>query len=222
MCEQARRSGYIHSGIWIIGFGLLVAACILIALSLPVPSPDGAGVMLWAESHRATLQLADELLVFSAPTILAAALVIYDKIKLKVPFRAAAMLALVIVLISGIMYTVFALGRLVYPVNGLSITPEIALLSASQVFAGLHFIALALVPFVLVVALVNGSRMVLAISGVVALLQIIGTYYADEISVPLAIMAMGALFGWSVMIGWMLARHGLNTNEEKTCETGRR
>lgn len=204
MRERAKRSGSIHSGIWITGFGLLVVSCILIALTLPMPSFDGAGVMLWAESHRATLQLADELLVVSAPTILAAVLVFYNKIKRKMPLRAAVMLALVIVLISGIMYTVFALGRLVYPVNGLSITPEIALLSASQVFAGLHFIALVLVPCVLVIALVNGSRMVLAISGIVALLQIIGTYYADEISVPLAIVAMSALFGWAIVTGRMV------------------
>ncbi|MGT2772452.1 hypothetical protein [Streptococcus marimammalium] len=199
MKHLKKRPFVTYSILWFLGFALLAIASILIAITLPMPSADASGVVLWAQKHRVILQLADELLVFSAPILLSAVLLLHRKINKQMPLQSSIMLALFIVLTIGIIYTVFALGRLVYPVNGLSLTHDIALLSASQLFAGLHLVSLALVPCVITIAFLSRSKIVGLVTVITALLQIIGTYYAEAISVPLAISAMFVLFVWSTI-----------------------
>ncbi|MCR8967872.1 hypothetical protein [Streptococcus zalophi] len=188
-----------YSILWLLGFGLLAVASILIAMTLPVKLADANGVILWAQKQQVILQLADELLVFSAPTLLSAVLLLHHKINKQMPLQSSIMLALFFVLTIGIIYTVFALGRLVYPVNGLSLTADLALLSASQLFAGLHLVSLALVPCVITIAVLSRSKIVGLATVITALLQVIGTYYAEAVSVPLAISAMIVLFAWSAL-----------------------
>ncbi|MBJ8325628.1 hypothetical protein [Streptococcus pacificus] len=200
MTHLKKRPFITYSILWLLGFALLMVSCILIVLTLPMPSTQASGVLLWAKQHQLTLQFADELLVFSAPTLLAAVLFFYEKIKKCKPVLSSLMLALFLVLTIGILYTVFSLGRLVYPVNGLSLTPELALMAASQVFAGLHLMALALVPCVIIVAIINNSRIVMFLSVLTSLAQIVGTYYAAEVSVPLVIIAMFVLSIWAVVV----------------------
>ncbi|MCU9533588.1 hypothetical protein [Streptococcus sp. CSL10205-OR2] len=194
-----KRPFVTYSILWLLGFGLLAVASILIAMTLPMPSADANGVILWAQKQQVILQLADELLVFSAPTLLSAVLLLHHKINKQMPLQSSIMLALFFVLTIGIIYTVFALGRLVYPVNGLLLTPDLALLSASQLFAGLHLVSLALVPCVITIAVLSRSKIVGLATVITALLQVIGTYYAEAVSVPLAISAMIVLFAWSAL-----------------------
>ena len=54
------------------------------------------------------------------------------------------------------------------------------------------------------VAIITKSRMIILTSVCVALLKVVGTYYADEVSVPLTLVSEVALFGWSIMMAaWM-------------------
>lgn len=202
--QGSRRILYVGSIVWLMGFGLLAAASVSIAMSLPIPSADVSGVMAWVQQHQTTFQIADEMLACGASMLLAVVVVLYGKLKKRHPVGMGVVLALGIVVAIGAFYAVMALGRLVYPVNGLPIDSATSVLSASQLFAGLHWMALALAACVIAVAIITKSRIIILTSVCVALLKIVGTYYAGAVSVPLTVVSEVALFGWSIMMtAWM-------------------
>lgn len=45
--QSGRRILYVGSIVWLMVFGLLAAASVSIAMSLPIPSADVSGVMAW-------------------------------------------------------------------------------------------------------------------------------------------------------------------------------
>ena len=198
--QSSQRILYVSSIVWLMGFSLLTAAGVSIAMSLPIPSRDVSGVLAWIEQHRIALQMADEMLAFGASMLLASVVVLYGKYRERHPIGMSVVLALGVVMAIGAFHAMMALGRLVYLVNGLPITSETSILSASQLFAGLHWMALALAAYVIAVAIITKSRMIILTSVCVALLKIVGTYYADEVSVPLTVVSEVALFGWSIMM----------------------
>ncbi len=197
--QGSRRISYVGSIVWLMGFGLLAAASVSIAMSLPMPSVDVSGVMAWVQQYQTTFQIADEMLACGASMLLAVVVVLYGKLKKRHPVGMGVVLALGIVVAIGAFYAVMALGRLVYPVNGLPIDSATSVLSASQLFAGLHWMALALAACVIAVAIITKSRIIILTSVCVALLKIVGTYYAGEVSVPLTVVSEVSLFGWSII-----------------------
>ncbi|QJU07000.1 hypothetical protein FBF30_03875 [Candidatus Saccharibacteria bacterium oral taxon 955] len=205
--QSNRRISYIGGIVWLMGFGLLAAASIIIAMSLPIPSADVSGVMAWAQQHQTLLQLADEMLACGASILLVIVVVLYGKLRKRHPVGVSVLLALGIVVAIGTFYAMMALGRLVYPVNGLPINSVTSVLSASQLFAGLHWMALALAACIIAVAVITKSRLIILTSACVALLKVVGTYYAGKVSVPLMVISEVALFGWSIMImAWMSSK----------------
>ncbi|MDO4884732.1 MAG: hypothetical protein Q3991_07265 [Rothia sp. (in: high G+C Gram-positive bacteria)] len=204
--QSSQRILYVSSIVWLMGFSLLTAADVSIAMSLPIPSRDVSGVLAWIEQHRIALQMADEMLAFGASMLLAIVVVLYGKYRERHPIGMSVVLALGVVMAIGAFHAMMALGRLVYLVNGLPITSETSILSASQLFAGLHWMALALAAYVIAVAIITKSRMIILTSVCVALLKIVGTYYADEVSVPLTVVSEVALFGWSIMMAVWISR----------------
>lgn len=198
--QSNRRISYIGGIVWLMGFGLLAAASIIIAMSLPIPSADVSGVMAWAQQHQTLLQLADEMLACGASILLVIVVVLYGKLRKRHPVGVSVLLALGIVVAIGAFYAMMALGRLVYPVNGLPINSATSVLSASQLFAGLHWMALALAACIIAVAVITKSRIIILTSACVALLKVVGTYYAGEVSVPLTVVSEVTLLGWSIMI----------------------
>lgn len=205
--QSNRRISYIGGVVWLMGFGLLAAASIIIAMSLPIPSADVSGVMAWVQQHQTILQLADEMLACGASILLVIVVVLYGKLRKRHPVGVSVLLALGIVVAIGAFYAMMALGRLVYPVNGLPIDSATSVLSASQLFAGLHWMALALSACVIAVAIITKSRLIILTSACVALLKVVGTYYAGEVSVPLTVISEVALFGWSIMMmAWMSSK----------------
>ena len=187
--QSNRRISYIGGIVWLMGFGLLAAASIIIAMSLPIPSADVSGVMAWAQQHQTLLQLADEMLACGASILLVIVVVLYGKLRKRHPVGVSVLLALGIVVAIGAFYAMMALGRLVYPVNGLPINSATSVLSASQLFAGLHWMALALAACIIAVAVITKSRIIILTSACVALLKVVGTYYAGEVSVPLTLLS---------------------------------
>lgn len=205
--QSSRRISYIGGIVWLMGFGLLAAASIIIAMSLPIPSADVSGVMAWAQQHQTLLQLADEMLACGASILLVIVVVLYGKLRKRHPVGVSVLLALGIVVAIGAFYAMMALGRLVYPVNGLPINSATSVLSASQLFAGLHWMALALAACIIAVAVITKSRIIILTSACVALLKVVGTYYAGKVSVPLMVISEVALFGWSIMMmSWMSSK----------------
>lgn len=209
--QGSRRISYIGSIVWLMGFGLLAAACISIAMSLPIPSVDASGVMAWVQQYRTILQMADEILACGASMLLAVIVVLYGRHRERHPVGMSVVLALGVIVAIGAFYAMMALGRLVYPVNGLPIDSATSVLSASQLFAGLHWMALALAACVIAVAIITKSRLIILTSACVALLKVVGTYYAGEVSVPLTVVSEVTLFGWSIMMVVWISRKEVET-----------
>ena len=209
--QSNRRISYIGGIVWLMGFGLLAAASIIIAMSLPIPSADVSGVMAWAQQHQTLLQLADEMLACGASILLVIVVVLYGKLRKRHPVGVSVLLALGIVVAIGAFYAMMALGRLVYSVNGLPINSATSVLSASQLFAGLHWMALALSACVIAVAIITKSRLIILTSACVTLLKVVGTYYAGEVSVPLTVLSEVSLFGWSIMMVVWISRKEFGT-----------
>ena len=209
--QSNRRISYIGGIVWLMGFGLLAAASIIIAMSLPIPSADVSGVMAWAQQHQTLLQLADEMLACGASILLVIVVVLYGKLRKRHPVGVSVLLALGIVVAIGAFYAMMALGRLVYPVNGLPINSATSVLSASQLFARLHWMALALAACIIAVAVITKSRLIILTSACVALLKVVGTYYAGEVSVPLTVVSEVTLFGWSIMMVVWISRKEVET-----------
>ena len=209
--QGSLRISYIGSIVWLMGFGLLAAASVSIAMSLPIPSADISGVMAWVQQHQTTFQIADEMLACGSSMLLAVVVVLYGNLRKRHPVSMGVVLALGIVVAIGAFYAMMALGRLVYPVNGLPIAAETSALSASQLFAGLHWMALALAACVIAVAIITKSRLIILTSVCVALLKAIGTYYAGEVLVPLTVVSEVALFGWSIMMVVWISRKEVET-----------
>ena len=209
--QSNRRISYIGGIVWLMGFGLLAAASVSIAMSLPIPSADVSGVMAWAQQYQTLLQLADEMLACGASILLVIVVVLYGKLRKRHPVGVSVLLALGIVVAIGAFYAMMALGRLVYSVNGLPIDSATSVLSASQLFAGLHWMALALAACVIAVAIITKSRLIILTSACVALLKVVGTYYAGEVSVPLTVVSEVTLFGWSIMMVVWISRKEVET-----------
>ena len=209
--QGSLRISYIGSIVWLMGFGLLAAASVSIAMSLPIPSADISGVMAWVQQHQTTFQIADEMLACGSSMLLAVVVVLYGNLRKRHPVSMGVVLALGIVVAIGAFYAMMALGRLVYPVNGLPIAAETSALSASQLFAGLHWMALALAACVIAVAIITKSRLIILTSVCVALLKAIGTYYAGEVLVPLTVVSEVTLFGWSIMMVVWISRKEVET-----------
>lgn len=204
--QSSQHISYVGGIVWLMGFGLLAMACVSIAMSLPMPSRDVSGVLAWMQQHQTALQMADEMLACGASMLLAIIVVLYGKYREQHPIGMSVVLALGVVVAIGAFYAMMSLGRLVYPVNGLPITSETSVLSASQLFAGLHWMALALAACVIAVAIITKSRVIILTSVCVALLKVVGTYYADEVAVPLTVVSEVALFGWSIMMAVWISR----------------
>ena len=67
--------------------------------------------------------------------------------------------------------------------------------------------ALALAACIIAVAVITKSRLIILTSACVALLKVVGAYYAGKVSVPLMVISEVALFGWSIMImAWMSSK----------------
>ena len=209
--QGSRRISYIGSIVWLMGFGLLAAACISIAMSLPIPSADISGVMAWVQQHQTTFQIADEMLACGSSMLLAVIVVLYGRHRERHPVGMSVVLALGVIVAIGAFYAMMAFGRLVYPVNGLPIDSATSVLSASQLFAGLHWMALALAACVIAVAIITKSRLIILTSACVALLKVVGTYYAGEVSVPLTVVSEVTLFGWSIMMVVWISRKEVET-----------
>lgn len=192
----------------IVGFCLLAASLTIVALTLPMPSADAIGVKNWVTQHLFWLQISNELLAFATPTILIATLLFYEQIKKQHPINGSLAMTVVIVLTIGMIAgVVLPLGRLVYPVNGLPVaTGEMAVMVASQVFAGIHWSMLVLALYVFIFSCLICSSLVRVLAVVVVPLQIVGTYYASKIFVPLNLLAIVSLLLWAIVVGIYLMK----------------
>ncbi|CEN41702.1 membrane hypothetical protein [Capnocytophaga cynodegmi] len=81
-----------------------------------------------------------------------------------------------------------------------------AVMTASQVFAGIHWLMLILALFILIFSRIISSSLVTALAIAAVPLQIVGTYYASEIFIPLALVAIISLLLWGIASGIYLIK----------------
>lgn len=205
---KSNRIFIISGWLLIVGFCLLAVSLLIVALTLPMPSADAVGVKNWVTQNLLWLQVADELLAFATPVILTATLLLYGRIKKQQPINSSLAMMITITLTIGTTTgVVLPLGRLVYPVNGLpTVTGEMAVMTTSQVFAGIHWLMLILALFILIFSRIISSSLVTALAIAAVPLQIVGTYYASEIFIPLALVAIISLLLWGIASGIYLIK----------------
>jgi hypothetical protein len=151
---RLRSSGYRLHG-WLVASGSLVAGAALLLLSLiPDPPSESAGLSEWVEAHGQLLSGSDELLFFAVVCWGAGARGLFrgrragTSVLVDIGFAglAVACLALVVLLL--------VVGRLVYPVFGIHLSPAVLALLVSSVFGAVH---LALLGFAVAAAALSGS-----------------------------------------------------------------
>ncbi len=161
-------------------------------------SVNSASVLAWVQEHLAWLSFVDEALMLSVLIMTVGMVLLYKHLRRRRPISSLVGLTAYGVAVIGYSSVVLALGRLVYPVNGVSISGDSALMAASQVFAGMHFAAIALGVAVIAFGVALRARSLLILSIVVGMLQIAGTYYGDT---PPFWLLVTAIVGWLVWVG---------------------
>lgn len=123
--------------------------------------------------------------------------VLYGKLGKRHPVGVSVLLALGIVAAIGAFYAMMALGRLVYPVNGLPLTQQQVYYPRVNCLLGCIGWRWHWLHVLLEVAVITKSRIIILTSACVALLKVVGTYYAGS-SVVLTVVSEVTLLGWSL------------------------
>ncbi|MFM9329833.1 hypothetical protein [Paenibacillus mesotrionivorans] len=125
-------------GIACILSGILFLAQQLFLLPVPhPPAPDGE-LLAWLAEWKLQLSMADELLVFAALLLIPAVVAIYRVLAKTDLIKALLGCGLLALNIPVYMILVVVLGRLVYPVYDIELSPESYRLVLSLYYGGLH------------------------------------------------------------------------------------
>jgi hypothetical protein len=125
-------------GIACILSGILFLAQQLFLLPVPhPPAPDGE-LLAWLAEWKLQLSMADELLVFAALLLIPAVVAIYRVLAKTDLIKALLGCGLLALNVPVYMILVVVLGRLVYPVYDIELSPESYRLVLSLYYGGLH------------------------------------------------------------------------------------
>ncbi|CAH1193984.1 hypothetical protein PAECIP111892_01372 [Paenibacillus auburnensis] len=188
---------FILSGILFLGVSLFL---------LPVPNPplSDTELMNWLEEWKFNISMADELLIFAAlmliPSIagLYRILVKVDKLKALLGCGLLAVTVPVYIILDSI------LGRLVYPVYDIELSPDIYRLVLSIYYGGMHTVAIILCIATILLSLVIRKSVLgkpVAIVGfVTALLDLIGAFPWLTGSIVFFVCQVASVL-WFVFVG---------------------
>lgn len=198
--NSSTRETNIGGWLLLAGGVLFAAAQLVMAWLSNVPS-DPARLLDWAEGHFPQLFFVDEALAFAVPILTVGMILLYRYLRSHSPVSAlAGVVAYGVAAVAYITVTL-ALGRLIYPVNGLPMSTDGVLMAISQVFAGMHFAAIALGVAIVAIGVALRQRALLVLSIVVGVLQVVGTYYGTTPPFWLLALAIGAWVVWIVAVG---------------------
>ncbi|WP_438448057.1 hypothetical protein [Gorillibacterium sp. sgz5001074] len=133
--------------------GLLFFAQYLFVQPVPRPPAANAELMAWVAEWRFPLAMADELLFFAALALIPAIAALYRVLRGESPALALLGCGLFAAAIPLYLVLVVILGRLVYPVYDLELTPELNKLVISLYYGGMHAVGLLLGGATLLVSL---------------------------------------------------------------------
>lgn len=167
-------------GITLIISGVLFFAQYLFVLPMPNPPTADASLMTWLQDWRFNIAMADELFFFATLFLIPAIVALY-RILVKVDkIKALLGCGLLAVSIPINLVLVIILGRLVYPVYGIELSPDIYKLVLSLYHGGMHSVAIILSVATILLCLVIRRSVIgkpAAIFGFAAgILDLIGAY----------------------------------------------
>ncbi|MFT3942735.1 MAG: hypothetical protein QM705_02765 [Ancrocorticia sp.] len=202
---EARVGGWLM----IVG-GALFTAVLTTLGALSQKLPERTTVLDWAQQNYAGLFFVDEGLAFAVATYSVAMILLYQQLRHRSPVTSLIAVVTYCIAAVGFINAILALGRLLYPVNSLSTSEEGALLSAGQLFADVHFAAIALGVAILMFGIALGRWLLITPSAAVGVLQIAGTYFGGTAPMWLLATSMLAWFVWSVVVGLLMIRGRAN------------
>ncbi|MFT4296779.1 MAG: hypothetical protein QM582_15360 [Micropruina sp.] len=194
--REAKACGWL-----LIAGGLLFTGALLCVGLASQDLPTSVSLLEWAGRHRGALALADEGLAFAVAGYTVALVLLYRRLRQRSPIASLVGVVVHGVGAVGFVSATLALGRLVYPVSTVSVSEQGALLSAAQVFGGIHFAAIALGASIVAFGVALGGRPMIGLSLAVGVLQVAGSYFAGTTPVWLLATALVSWLLWSMVVG---------------------
>ncbi|MNC07134.1 hypothetical protein D3C76_149870 [compost metagenome] len=191
-------------GVSLIISGILFFAQYLFLLPMPSPPLTDAELMIWLRDWRFNLSMADELLFFATLLLIPSIVALY-RVLLKVePIKASLGCGLLAVVIPVHLFLVIILGRLVYPVYELELSPDIYKFALSIYHGGMHSAALILGASTLILSFVIRKspidRSVAYVGFVAGILDLVSSY-SWLIGTGLMVVCQLFFSAWFVLLG---------------------
>ena len=191
-------------GITLIGSGLLFLAQYLFLRPVPAPPLEDAALLSWLSEWRFQLSMADEVLFFAAVLLIPSIVALYRLLVQVHPVLTVFGCGLLAVSIPVYIVLVIILGRLVYPVYGIKLSPESYKLVISLYYGGVHCAALVMGIATILLSLVirmGGLGRITASFGLLAgIFDLIGSY--PWLLGDVMILISQVLFaGWFIILG---------------------
>lgn len=196
-------------GISLILSGILFFVQYLFVLPMPIPPLADADLMTWLQNWKTNIAMADELLFF-ATLLLIPSIVALHRILVKVDkVKTLLGCGLLAVVIPVNIFLVIILGRLVYPVYGIELSPDIYKLVLSIYYGGMHCVSIILSMATIIICLVIRKSVIGKLTAILGLV----TGIMDLIGAFPWLIGTGAVFAsqllfsaWFVVLGVRLLR----------------
>lgn len=129
-------------GITLILSGILFWAQYLFVLPMPSPPLADAELMTWLREWKTNIAMADELLFFATLLLIPSIVALYRILVKADRIKALFGCGLLAVIIPVNLVLDIILGRLVYPVYNIELSPDIYKLVLSLYYGGMHLVAI--------------------------------------------------------------------------------
>ncbi|WNS41475.1 hypothetical protein [Paenibacillus sp. MMS20-IR301] len=152
---KSKASVIKFGGISLILAGILFFVQYLFMLPLPSPPLTDTGLMFWLQEWRFNISMADEVLIFAALLLIPSAVALYRVLVKVSPIQTMLGCGLLAVNIPVYLFLVIILGRWVYPVYEIELSPDLYRLVISLYYGGMHCTALILGAATILLSLVT-------------------------------------------------------------------
>ncbi|MEV0646422.1 hypothetical protein AB0I28_14285 [Phytomonospora sp. NPDC050363] len=209
MMRKARmHAAQMHGVLTAVGALLTGGALLFLSLVPDVPS-EVSEITAWVDSGKSLLSLSDELLFFAIVCWGAGARGLFGAQKVERSARINVGLTALAVALVALVVLLLVVGRLVYPVFGIHLSPEVLALLVSSTFGAVHLALLGFAVAAVALSWSTRSGLLGRIVGIVAaVVFIVGSFPWLIPSWWNALVAV-LLAAWGVFLGVIgVAQHG--------------
>ena len=174
------------------------------------PPSNGAGILLWRDSHALVLDFVSEVFFFAAVLLVPGTVALFQSLVDVDRTRAAMGCGIIATTIPVMAVVLVVHGRLIYPIYGMRIdTPDTAALVVMVFYGGMHaiYLLVAVATIVLSLAMKRGAyaKWIGYFGFATAVLDIIGSY-PWAIGPVLTLVCESCFGGWFMAVGSQLFR----------------